>query len=116
MENAENPVSEWLLLNINWAIFQLYHEENKITFNDDNDIRFVLDQHAYLDLYSTGSLKQQSDSSHVAPILHIIPIPSWPFFAPSPESCVLRGETANTNCIIFRWARTQDLPHSRQKG
>jgi hypothetical protein len=114
MENAKNPVSEWLLLNVKWAIFQLYHDENKVTFNDDNDVRFVLDQHAYLDLYSAGSLKQQSDSSHVAPILHIIPMPSRPVFAPTPESCMLRGETANTNLIVFGWARTQDLPHSRQ--
>jgi hypothetical protein len=26
-------LSEWLLSNANWAIFQLYHGENKLIFN-----------------------------------------------------------------------------------
>jgi len=26
--------SEWLLFNANWAIFQLYHGENKLIFNE----------------------------------------------------------------------------------
>jgi hypothetical protein len=36
------------LFNANSAIFQLYHGENKLLFQwDDNDeVRFVLDQHA----------------------------------------------------------------------
>ena len=29
-------------------------------FINDDDVRFVLDQHAELDFYSTNSLKQQS--------------------------------------------------------
>jgi hypothetical protein len=33
---------EWLLLNANSAIFQLYHGEDKLIFK----FRFVLDQHA----------------------------------------------------------------------
>ena len=48
-------VSEWLF-NANSAIFQLYHDENKLIFN------FVQDQHAELDYYSANSLKQQSAS------------------------------------------------------
>jgi hypothetical protein len=36
---------------------------------DDNDIRFVLDQHAELVFFSAISLKQQSTDRHVAPIL-----------------------------------------------
>jgi hypothetical protein len=32
---------------------------------DNNDIRFVLDQHAELNLYSASSLKQQSMDRHV---------------------------------------------------
>ena len=40
-------VSEWLLFNANSAIFQLYHGENKLIFKwDDDEVRFVLDQHA----------------------------------------------------------------------
>ena len=38
---------EWLLFNANSAIFQLYHGENKLIFNEMM-IRFVLDQHAEL--------------------------------------------------------------------
>jgi hypothetical protein len=36
-------VSEWvILLNANSAIFQLYHDENKLFLYDD-EVRFVLD-------------------------------------------------------------------------
>jgi hypothetical protein len=45
---------------------------------DDDEIRFVLDKHASLDIY-TGSVisrKQQSVDRHVAPLWHISPIPS----------------------------------------
>jgi hypothetical protein len=55
-------VSEWLLFNANSAIFQLYHGENKLIFNEMM-VRFVLDQHAELDIYSASSLKQQSNQS-----------------------------------------------------
>jgi len=34
--------------------------------NYDNDVRFVLDQHAELEFYSASSLKQQSVDKHVA--------------------------------------------------
>ena len=45
--------SEWLLFNANSAIFLLYHGGN-----DDDEVRFVVDQHAELDFYSASSLKQ----------------------------------------------------------
>ena len=47
---------------------------------DDDEVRFVLDQHAYLDLYSASSLKQQSMDRHVAPLGHIILVLSQPVF------------------------------------
>ena len=72
---------------------------------DDDEVRFVLDQHAELDLYSASSLKQQSAGRHVAPLGHIILIPSQPVFALSPECCVLSGEARNTNCIAFGLTR-----------
>ena len=65
-------VSEWLLFNANSAIFQLYHGENKLIFNEIYEVRYVLDQHAELDFYSASSLKQQSVGRHVAPLWHII--------------------------------------------
>ena len=51
---------------------------------DDDEVRFVLDQHAELDFYSASSLKQQSAGRHVAPLGHIIMIPGQPVFALSP--------------------------------
>jgi len=73
------------------AIFQLYHGENKLIFNDhlsnfsaiswreqvnfqwnDDKVHFVPDQHTELDFYSASSLKQQSAGRHVAPLGHII--------------------------------------------
>ena len=42
--------SEWLLYNTNSAIFQLYHGENKLIFNEMMmRSAYVLDQHAELD-------------------------------------------------------------------
>ena len=38
---------------------------------DDEEVRFVLDQHAELDFYSASSLKQKSVGRHVAPLGHI---------------------------------------------
>jgi hypothetical protein len=66
-----------LLANLNKTIF-------KITNYDDDKVHIVLDQHAELDFYSASSLKQQSADRHVAPLRHIILIPSQPVFALSP--------------------------------
>ena len=65
-------VSEWFLFNANSGIFQLYHGENKLIYN------------AMIDFYSASSLKQQSAGRQVAPLGHIILIPSQPVFALSP--------------------------------
>ena len=58
-------------------------EQVNFQWNDD-EIRFVLDQHASFDFYSASSLKQHSTDRHVAPLGHIIMIPSQPVFALSP--------------------------------
>ena len=62
-------------------MLQLYYGENKLIHWNNNEFRFVLDQHAYLDFYSASSLKQQSEDRHVTAIGHIIPIPRQPVFA-----------------------------------
>jgi hypothetical protein len=60
-------------------MFQLYHDENKFIVNEMMmHVRFVLDQHTKLDLHSASSLEQQSACRHVAPLWHIILIPSQP--------------------------------------
>jgi hypothetical protein len=62
----------------------VYREHNKFSaiswweqvifqWNDD-EVHFVLDQHAELEFYSAKLLKQQSADRHVAPLGHIIPI------------------------------------------
>ena len=50
----------------------------------NDDVHFVLEHHAEMDLHSGISLEQQSDGKHLAPLGHIILIPSQPIFALSP--------------------------------
>ena len=57
-------MSEWLLFNANSAIFYLYH--NKLIFNE------------------IMMMSALSVDRHVAPLRHIILIPSQPVFALSP--------------------------------
>ena len=64
-------------------MFKLKREQVNFLWDDD-EVRFVLDQHAELDFYSASSLKQQSADRDVAPLEHIILIPSKPVFALSP--------------------------------
>ena len=79
-------MSVWLLFNAKSGIFQLYHGEKKLMFNEIDDVVcFVLDQHALLDFYDgASSLKQQSADRHVTQFRHIILILSQPVFALSP--------------------------------
>jgi len=59
-------------------------EQVNFRWNDD-EVHFVLDQHAELDFfYGASSLKQQSTGRHVAPFGHIILIPNQLVFALSP--------------------------------
>ena len=48
-------------------------------------------------------MKQQFSDRHVAPIGHIILIPSQPLFA---LWCILSGEATNTNLIVFGLTRS----------
>jgi hypothetical protein len=74
--------SEWLLFNANSAIAQLYHGDNKLICNiNDEEVHFVLDQQA---LYNTSSLKQQFVNRYVVPLAYIIMIKSQSVFALSP--------------------------------
>jgi hypothetical protein len=75
-------VNEWLLFNAKSTAITWWEQVN---FQwDDDEVSFVLDQQAELDLYSASSLKQQSADRHVAPLGHIILIPSQPDVAISP--------------------------------
>jgi hypothetical protein len=79
-------VSEWII--VVWRqneqfVNYIKARTSYIQWNED-DVRFVLDQHDGLDLYSASSLKQQSVHRNVAPLGHIILIPIQPAFARSP--------------------------------
>jgi hypothetical protein len=52
-------------------LYEYRHEQVNFQWDDD-EVRFVLDQHAELDFYSASSQKQQSTGRHVAPLGHII--------------------------------------------
>jgi hypothetical protein len=57
-----------LLFNANSAILSVISWREQVNLQlDDDDVRFVLDQQAYLDFYSASSLKQQSADRHVTP-------------------------------------------------
>ena len=74
--------SEWLLFNANFSVISW---QEQVNFQwDDNDVCFLLDQHAKLDFYSASSLRQQSADRHVAPLGHIILFLGLPVFALSP--------------------------------
>ena len=77
---------------------------------DDDEVRFVLDQQAWLDFYSISSLKQQSVDGHLVPLGHIIIIPSQPVFALSRLCRMLSGETTNTNFTVFGLTRSELEP------
>jgi len=74
-----------LLFNAKLSKFSAILWQEQANFQRDNDeVCFVQDQHAELDFYSACSLKQQSAGRHIAPLGHIILIPSQPVFALSP--------------------------------
>ena len=81
-------MSEWLSFNANSAIFQLYHGQNKLIFNE------------------MMSALYWNNSPRVDMSLHIILIPSQPIFALSSYCCVLSGEATNTNFIVFGLTRS----------
>jgi len=65
----------------NISIFVISWREQVNLQWDDDEVRFVLDQHAELDFYTASSLKQQSAGRHVTPLGHAILTPSQPVFS-----------------------------------
>jgi hypothetical protein len=91
-----------------WVIVVLHQMSNfsawweQITFEWDDVVSFVLDQHAYLNFYSGSWLKQQSVGRLVSPLWHIILIPREPVFALTPLCCMFSRKVANTYFMVFR--------------
>jgi hypothetical protein len=65
--------------------FSVISWKEQVNFqSNDDEVRFVLDQHSWLDFYSARSLKRHSAVREVAPLGHIILISNQPVFALSP--------------------------------
>jgi hypothetical protein len=80
-------LSEWVfVVERLFSNFSAISWWEQVNFQGDNDdeVHFVLDQHAEFDFYSASSLKQQFAGKHVAPLRHIILIPNQPIFTLSP--------------------------------
>ena len=86
-EGGSEWVSEWLTP-IQPFTALLWREQVNIQWDDDDDndeVRFVLDQHDELGFILLAHLNNwQSAGRHVAPLGHIILIPSQPVFDLSP--------------------------------
>ena len=63
-----------------WLLFNAISGREQVNFQWDDEVRFVLDQHAELDFHSANSLKQHSADSNVAPLGRIILIHSQSVF------------------------------------
>ena len=78
-------LSEWVSVLRQFSNFSAISWREQVNFQwGDDDVCFVLDQHAELDFYIVSSMKQQSVGKHVAPLGHIILIPYQAVFAFSP--------------------------------
>jgi hypothetical protein len=75
-------VREWVIIvSHQFSNFSAISSREQVYFQwDDDEVRFVLDQHAELDFYRASSLKQQFAGRHVTRLGHIILIPSQPVF------------------------------------
>jgi hypothetical protein len=67
-----------------YVLFAISCREHVNFQGDDDEVHFVLDQHAESDFNSASSLTQQSAGRHVGPLGHIILIPSQLVFALTP--------------------------------
>ena len=106
--NMSEWVSEWLLFNAKRVIFQLIVRISYIQWDDD-DVCFVLDQHAQLDFYSPSSVKQQSASRYVTPLGHIILILNQPVLLLLLNTACL-VDKHNINFIVFGFTQSGIKP------
>ena len=69
-----------LLKHLWWWLLYRFYTQNSRWDDDDDEVRFVLNQQAQLDFYSASSLKQQSADKQVAPLGNSVLIPSQPVY------------------------------------
>jgi hypothetical protein len=100
-------VSDWLLFNIKWAIFQLYHSDNRLLLSWDDDTR----QTNWIGL---AYIAHWNNTPQVGMILPLNTL-SWLWAKQSlvlffTQCCVLSRVVANISIDL-----TYDLPHSHAK-
>ena len=86
------------------SYFSTKSEQEQVAFKRDNDgVRFVLNQQAYLSFYSASSLKQQCVGRHVAPYEHIILISSQPslFLLVNTVHLVEKQQIPILSCLVL---------------
>jgi hypothetical protein len=111
-----------LLFNANSAIFQLYHCENKLIFNEKmmRSALYETNTLSWIFFYSASSLKQQSTGRHVAPLGHIILIPraNQSLFFLLNAACLPEKQQLPFYSLWFdpTGARTHDRPHSNSRS
>jgi hypothetical protein len=95
-------VSEGLLFNVIWAIFQLGHGENRLYSMRWRWCPLCTrpNTHSWICIVLTH-WNNTPCVDNVAPLPHIIPIPGRPVFTVMPWCCMLSREAANTNFIVF---------------
>jgi hypothetical protein len=82
-------MSEWLLFNTKWAIFQLYHGVNKL-----HSMRWL----SLCTRPTSWIFNWNNSHLIVTPLGHIVLIPIQPIFALTPYCCMLRA--TDTNFIV----------------
>jgi hypothetical protein len=66
-------LGEWLFLNANSTLFSAISRREQINFQwDDDEVRFDLDQQAWLDFNSASLLKQEYTGRYVVQLADII--------------------------------------------
>ena len=93
-------VSEWLLFDAKWVIYQQYHWRSS----------GIWCAHAKMVFYTSSSLIQQSAGRHIAPMGHIILILSQAVFVFTQYSWVFTWEVTYTNYIFFGLTRLELEP------
>jgi hypothetical protein len=113
---------QWLLFNTTRSILQPYHGENKLHSTKwwwrVSALYWIITV-LKVGYYCAILLKQTVWDRHVAPLGHIIPIPSRPVVVLIPYCCMLRRETAIcTNFMVFgsSWQRLDPtIYHTRHE-
>ena len=95
---------DWLLFNANSAIS--WREQVNFQWDDD-EFRFVLDQHTEVDFLLVLAHWNNSPRIYMSPYSDTL---SWfrrqPLFALSSYCCMISGEATNTNNIVFGLTRS----------